>query len=67
MLFQTCVLQVIYSSINFGTVLSSFNQKQKLLVTWMSIRLGIKITQALPYKMEILYIVPLTNSLVLNE
>ena len=58
MLFQTCVLRAIYSNIDFGTVLSLFDQKQKSLVTYMSIRLGIKITEALPYNMEILNIIP---------
>ena len=52
---------------NVLALLSPFVQKQKSLVTWMSFRLGIKITEALPCNMEILNILLLANSLVLNE
>ena len=62
MLFQTCVLQALSFSINFGTVLSPFVQKQQSLVTWMSIVFwGIALQHGnIKYR-------PLANSIVLNE
>ena len=62
-----CVLQVIHCSINVGAFLLLFVHNQKLLVTWLSIHLGIKINEALPCSMEVWKIVPTCKALSFNQ
>ena len=62
LLSPTCVLQAIHCSINICAVLRLFVHKQKLLVTWLSIHLGIKINEVLPCSMEVWKIVPPSQS-----